>query len=50
LPDEDRFSIVKVYLELAKTEKILGFVDRSSLWMDVGKTTELEEARKKFSV
>lgn len=49
LPDEDRFSIVNVYLELAKTEKILGFVDRSSLWMDVGKPAELEEARKKFS-
>ncbi len=50
LPAEDRFSIVKVYLELARTEKILGFVDRSSLWMDVGKPAELEEARKKFSV
>ena len=50
MPEEDRFSIVKVYLELAKDKKILGFVDRSTLWMDVGKPAELEEARKLFKV
>lgn len=48
MPKEDRFSIVKVYLELAKTQKIKGFFDDSDLWMDVGKTTQLEEARKRF--
>lgn len=50
LPAEDRFSIVKVYLELAKTKTIKGFLDDSELWMDVGKPAELEAARQKFSV
>jgi len=50
LPAEDRFSIVKVYLELAKTKTIKGFLDDSGLWMDVGKPAELEAARKRFSI
>ena len=48
LPDEDRFSIVKVYLELSKTHLIKGYFDTSDLWMDVGKPDQLEEARKYF--
>ncbi|MFV0593218.1 MAG: nucleotidyltransferase family protein [Draconibacterium sp.] len=49
MPEEDRFSIVKVYLELAKTQKIRGYFDTSELWMDVGKPAELEAARRQFS-
>lgn len=48
MPEEDRFSIVQVYLELAKTKNIKGYFDNSDLWMDVGKTAQLEEARKLF--
>jgi NDP-sugar pyrophosphorylase family protein len=48
MPNEDRFSIVKVYLEVAKTHKIKGYFDDSDLWMDVGKTAQLEEARNLF--
>jgi NDP-sugar pyrophosphorylase family protein len=48
MPNEDRFSIVKVYLELAQTHKIKGYFDDSDLWMDVGKTAQLEEARNLF--
>lgn len=48
LPNEERFSIVKVYLELAKTKAIKGFFDDSELWMDVGKPAQLEEARQMF--
>lgn len=48
MPDEDRFSIVQVYLELAKTKKIKGYFDNSELWMDVGKPVQLEEARRLF--
>ncbi len=48
MPDEDRFSIVKVYLELAKTQRIKGYFDNSDLWIDVGKPAQLEEARKLF--
>ncbi len=50
LPVEERFSIVKVYLELARSKSIKGFLDRSELWMDVGKLAELAAARKKFKV
>ncbi|WP_319503559.1 nucleotidyltransferase family protein [uncultured Draconibacterium sp.] len=48
MPEEDRFSIVQVYLELAKTKNIKGYFDSSELWMDVGKPVQLEEARKVF--
>lgn len=48
MPEKDRFSIVKVYLKLAKTHAIKGYFDNSDLWMDVGKPAELEEARRLF--
>jgi NDP-sugar pyrophosphorylase family protein len=48
MPEKDRFSIVDVYLEVAKTCTIKGFFDDSDLWMDVGKPDELEAARKLF--
>ena len=49
MPEEDRFSIVQVYLELAKTKNIKGYFDNSDLWMDVGKPAQLEEARRLFN-
>ena len=49
MPLENRFSIVPVYLNLAQSEKINGFIDNSELWMDVGKPAELEIARKRYS-
>lgn len=48
MPKEDRFSIVKVYLELAKTKEIKGYFDTSDEWIDVGKPAQLAEARKRF--
>lgn len=48
MPEEDRFSIVKVYLELAKTREIKGYFDTSDVWMDVGKPAQLIEARELF--
>lgn len=48
MPKEDRFSIVQVYLELAKTHHIQGYFDDSDLWMDVGKPEQLAEARRLF--
>lgn len=48
MPTEERFSIVKLYLELAKTKTIKGLIDDSDLWLDVGKTEELEVARELF--
>lgn len=48
MPDEDRFSIVTVYLELAKTQEIKGYFDNSDSWIDVGKPAQLVEARELF--
>lgn len=48
MPEEDRFSIVKVYLELAKTRTIKGYFDTSDSWIDVGKPAQLAEAREQF--
>jgi len=48
MPDEDRFPIINVYLELAKTYVIKGYFDNSDLWMDVGKPEQLAEARRLF--
>lgn len=48
MPNEDRFSIVKVYLELAKTYGIKGYFDTSDSWIDVGKPVQLAEARELF--
>ncbi len=48
MPPEERFPIIQLYLELAKTKTIKGFVDESDLWMDVGKPAELIAARKMF--
>jgi NDP-sugar pyrophosphorylase family protein len=48
MPETDRFSVTDFYLELAKTQKIMGFYDDSDVWMDVGKPGELEEARRLF--
>jgi NDP-sugar pyrophosphorylase family protein len=49
MPETERFSIIDLYLELAKTQKIMAFYDDSDLWIDVGKPEELETARKIFS-
>lgn len=37
------FSIIDTYLDLAPTGKIVGHLDLSSVWMDVGKPQELTE-------
>lgn len=50
VPVEERFSIIEWYLELAKTKTIIGYLDQSKLWMDVGKPAELEAARRLFQV
>jgi NDP-sugar pyrophosphorylase family protein len=38
------FSIIDVYLDLAGSGRILGWLDAGSVWMDVGKVAELEAA------
>jgi NDP-sugar pyrophosphorylase family protein len=38
------FSIVDVYLRLAATQKIFGYIDDQSYWMDIGTIEKLEQA------
>jgi NDP-sugar pyrophosphorylase family protein len=46
MPPEDRFSMTRLYLDLAKDHLINGYFDESELWMDVGKPEELAKARR----
>lgn len=41
ISEEGKFSIMDLYLRLAKTQKINGYVDNSSVWMDLGKPDQL---------
>ncbi|MGE5395178.1 MAG: nucleotidyltransferase family protein [Candidatus Saccharibacteria bacterium] len=41
IAEEGKFPIMDLYLRLAKTEKIHGYVDNSSVWMDLGKPDQL---------
>ncbi|MFM2376574.1 MAG: hypothetical protein RLZZ165_1671 [Bacteroidota bacterium] len=41
---EGAFSIIDTYLELAPTGNVIGHLDHSSIWMDVGRPTELSMA------
>lgn len=41
-----RFSIIDTYLKVARENKIIGYLDNSALWMDVGRKEQLEEAGK----
>ena len=40
------FSIIQMYLRLARDHEIYGYQDKSDLWMDLGKPDQLTEAEK----
>jgi len=44
MPDEKVFSIIDVYLEAAKEEKLIGFLDNEIEWIDVGRVENVEPA------
>ena len=46
ITESGSFSLISLYLRLAKTERIFGYIDTSSLWMDLGKPEQLKEAEK----
>jgi NDP-sugar pyrophosphorylase family protein len=48
ISEEGKFSIIDLYLRLAKTEKITGYIDHSSIWMDLGKPEQLQKAENLF--
>ncbi len=41
ITEEGKFSIIDLYLRLAKNEKILAFKDSSKIWTDLGKPEDL---------
>jgi NDP-sugar pyrophosphorylase family protein len=43
-----KFSVIDAWLSLAAQNRIIGFEDKSELWMDLGKHEQLEEARKRI--
>lgn len=48
ITEEGKFPIMDLYLRLAKSQKIKGYLDQSDLWMDLGKPAQLMEAEKLF--
>ena len=40
------FSLIPLYLRLAKEYPIIGYPDQSTLWMDLGKPDQIVEAEK----
>lgn len=46
ITETGKFSLIQMYLRLAKSEEIYGYPDASDLWMDLGKPDQLVEAQK----
>ncbi|MDP3916350.1 MAG: nucleotidyltransferase family protein [Bacteroidota bacterium] len=49
ITETGRFPIIDLYLRLAQTEAVHGFVDTSTIWMDLGKPDQLQIAETLFS-
>jgi len=47
-PDKDVFSLIELYLAVAKKENIIGYVHNEDEWIDLGKIENLNEAEKIF--
>ena len=48
ITEEGRFPIIDLYLRLAKDYPIKGFIDTSSIWLDLGKPEQLQAAESLF--
>ncbi|MEI6274677.1 MAG: nucleotidyltransferase family protein [Prolixibacteraceae bacterium] len=46
ITETGKFSIIDLYLRLAKSESIYGYPDTSEIWMDLGKPDQLAAAEK----
>ncbi|HNW50666.1 MAG TPA: nucleotidyltransferase family protein [Prolixibacteraceae bacterium] len=49
IAEKGKFSVVPLYLRLAKEHKILGYCDTSDFWLDLGKPGQLEIVEKYLS-
>ncbi|MDP2114029.1 MAG: nucleotidyltransferase family protein, partial [Bacteroidota bacterium] len=48
ITETGKFPIIDLYLRLAQTEAVHGFVDTSTIWMDLGKPDQLQKAELLF--
>ncbi len=46
IEETGKFSIIDLYLRLAKSQRIHAFIDDDSIWMDLGKYEQIEEANR----
>ena len=46
ITEKEKFSIVELYLRMAKNHKLVGYNDQSDFLLDVGKTDQLAIAEK----
>jgi NDP-sugar pyrophosphorylase family protein len=44
IEEQGKFSMIDLYLRLAKTQTIKAFVDEKSIWMDLGKYEQIGQA------
>lgn len=50
IEEEGCFSIIDVYLRLARNQQILGYVDNTSYWLDVGTPEKLMKGEKEIDL
>jgi len=46
ITETGNFPLIPLYLRLAKEHRIMGYNDQSTLWMDLGKPSQITEAKK----
>jgi len=46
ITETNKFSVIDMYLRLAKEHAIKGFLDQSDYWLDLGKQGQIEDAEK----
>ena len=44
------FSIIDVYLKLAKDHKVMGYTDDDSYWLDIGTPEKLQKAEEEIDI
>jgi len=49
MPEDEVFSIIDLYIDLAKSYEIKGFIDNSAYWKDTGTPEDLEDVRQTLS-
>ena len=48
MPKDDAFSMIDLYLDIMKENKIIASIDNNSFWLDAGKTENLKIAEENF--